>query len=154
MLYINKLKIPDRTYYKHFLPITTRWHDNDIYGHVNNVVYYAYFDTVINTFLIRHGGLNIQKAATIGVCVSSSCQFKKSLSFPDEIEGGLTVSKIGNTSVKYEVGIFKKGSQDPAAFGDFIHVFVNRENQTPVPIPSELKSALQSIQEEQQPAKL
>jgi len=136
---------PSREYYKHFCTLPTRWHDNDIYGHINNVVSSAFFDTVINSYLIIHGGLDIQKSPVIGVCVSSACEYKKSLSFPDELEGGLRVSKIGHSSVKYEVGIFKKGDTVISAYGHFVHVFVDRETQTPVPIPALIKSALQDL---------
>ena len=104
-----------RTDYRHFLAIPTRWMDNDIYGHVNNVVYYSYFDTVVNEYLIREGGLDIATGATIGLAVETFCQFHQPLTFPEVIDAGLRVGKLGSSSVRYEIGLFRMGQAEPAA---------------------------------------
>lgn len=134
-----------RSRYPHFLTIPTRWMDNDIYGHVNNVVYYSYFDTVVNEYLIHQGGLDIHKDAVIGVAVETFCQFYKSLSFPEVIDAGLRVGKLGNSSVRYEIGLFRQGDDEPAAAGHFVHVFVERTTQRPIRIPEKLRNCLQRI---------
>jgi len=135
----------DRSSYPHFLAISTRWKDNDVYGHVNNVEYYSFFDTVINDFLIRAGGLDIHRGEVIGLCVESQCTFKQSLAFPDPVDAGLRVTKVGNSSVNYEIGLFRSGSAEPAATGRFVHVFVDRENRRPVPLPAGIRTALEGI---------
>jgi acyl-CoA thioester hydrolase len=134
-----------RDRYKHFLAIPTRWMDNDIYGHVNNVVYYSYFDTVINRFLIDRGGLDIHAAPVIGIAVETLCKFRSSLAFPQEIDAGLRVGHLGNSSVRYEVGLFARGDNEAAAHGHFVHVFVERTSQRPVPIPPAIRAALETI---------
>lgn len=136
---------PTRDAYAYWLTIPTRWKDNDIYGHVNNVVYYAYFDTVINTFLIRAGGLDIHEAAVIGVCAESSCRYRAGFSFPDVIDAGLRVEHLGRRSVRYGVGLFREGEAPCAAFGDFVHVFVERATMAPVAIPEAIRAALASL---------
>jgi acyl-CoA thioester hydrolase len=135
----------DRHSYPHFQTITTRWKDNDVYGHVNNVEYYSYFDTVINTFLIRQGGLDIQAGEAIGLCAESHCRFLDSLSFPDGVDAGLRVAKLGTSSVRYEIGLFREGAEAPAAQGWFVHVFVDREQRRPCPIPPPLRAALEAL---------
>lgn len=134
-----------RDAYPHILVIPTRWMDNDIYGHVNNVVYYAYFDTVINQYLIEAGGFNINDDPVIGIAVETQCQFRQSLAFPDVIDAGLRVGKLGNSSVRYEIGLFRQGDEDAAATGYFVHVFVDRESRRPVPIPESIRAALERI---------
>ncbi|MCH1488194.1 MAG: acyl-CoA thioesterase [Pseudomonadales bacterium] len=134
-----------RNDYGYFVPLTTRWHDNDIYGHVNNVVYYSYFDTTANSFLIHEGGLDIHMSDVIGVVVSSHCDFFSSIAYPDELEGGLRVGKLGNSSVTYELAIFKRGESSAVAAGSFTHVFVERETQRPTPIPDRIRGALQKL---------
>lgn len=134
-----------RQAYPHFQTITTRWKDNDIYGHVNNVEYYSYFDTVINTFLIRHGGLDIHGGGSIGVCAESHCRFLDSLAFPDAVDAGLRVAKLGNSSVRYEIGLFREGSGQPAAEGWFVHVFVDRVQRRPQAISGPLRAALERL---------
>ena len=129
--------------FPHLLEIQTRWNDNDVYGHVNNVVYYAYFDTVINRFLIEQGGLDIDRSPVIGVCVESQCSFKHSIAFPDTIAARLRVEKLGNTSVRYAIGIFH--GQVLCAQGSFVHVFVDRATRRPTPIPSPIREALARI---------
>ena len=113
-----------RARYRHFQVIPTRWKDNDVYGHVNNVEYYSYFDTAINAWLIREGGLDIERGEIIGLCVESHCEFKAALTFPEVIEVGLRVGKLGNSSVRYELGIFREGGDEVTAEGHFVHVFV------------------------------
>ena len=134
-----------RDAYPHFLAIPTRWMDNDIYGHVNNVVYYSYFDTVINTYLIEAGGLDIQNGAVIGVCAESKCRYWAALSFPETVEAGLRVGHLGRRSVRYEVGLFQQGRETAAAEGHFVHVFVERAGMTPIEIPEPLRAALQRL---------
>ena len=131
-----------RAAYRHFLAIPTRWMDNDIYGHVNNVVYYSYFDTVINTYLIEAGGLDIHQAEVIGVCAESACRYHAGLSFPETIEAGLRVGHLGGRSVRYEIGLFQQGREVAAAEGHFVHVFVERASMTPIPIPAPIRDAL------------
>jgi len=120
--------------------------DNDIYGHVNNVIYYSYFDTLVNNFLIHQGGLDIANSEVIGIVAETFCQFHKSIVFPDVIEGGLRISKLGTSSVRYEIGIFRKTEMESSANGHFVHVFVNRKTNKPVPIPQQIRKALESLQ--------
>ena len=131
--------------YRHFLEIPTRWMDNDVYGHVNNVVYYSYFDTVINEYLIREGRLDIHTGGTIGLAVETFCRFHKPLSFPGTVDAGLRVAKLGNSSVRYEIGLFAQGDPEPAATGHFVHVFVDRASRAAVPIPDGLREAMQRL---------
>lgn len=131
--------------YRHFLPITTRWMDNDVYGHVNNVVYYSYFDTVANRFLIEAGGLDIHNDPVIGLVVETKCTYRQPLAFPETVEAGLRVRRIGQSSVTYEIGLFREGAEEPAAFGYFVHVYVDRQSRRPVPVPEKLKAALATI---------
>lgn len=135
----------NRAGYKHFLTIPTRWHDNDVYGHVNNVVYYSYFDTVVNDYLMRHGGLDYRNGAVVGFVAETMCQYKKPLAFPESVDVGLRVAKIGNSSVRFEIGIFKQGDDEPAAFGHFVHVFVERAVQKAVAIPEGFRIVLEKI---------
>lgn len=136
---------PGRDAYRHFLAIPTRWMDNDSYGHVNNVTYYSYFDTVVNEYLIREGGLDIHAGAVIGLAVETMCKFHQSLSFPEVIDAGLRVGKLGNSSVRYEIGLFKQGAEEPAANGHFVHVFVDRETRKPVPISDRLRACMERL---------
>jgi acyl-CoA thioester hydrolase len=134
-----------RSRYAHFTPIATRWMDNDIYGHVNNVVYYAFFDTAINRYLIAEGGLDIAGGATIGLCVESHCQYAAPVGFPDELDAGLRVGHLGRSSVRYELAIFPRGAELAAASGWFVHVFVDRATRTPVSIPEPIRGALERL---------
>ena len=134
-----------RAAYGHLRTLATRWMDNDIYGHVNNATYYSFFDTVINLYLIEHGGLDIARGPVIGLAVETHCQFHRALAFPEPVEAGLRVGKLGNTSVRYEVGLFSPGSATVAASGYFVHVFVDRESRRPTPLPPPLRSALQRL---------
>ncbi len=137
--------IETRARYPHFLVIPTRWMDNDVYGHVNNVVYYSYFDTVINEYLVRAGGLDIQGSPVVGVCAESTCRYRAPFTFPEPVEAGLRVGHLGRTSVRYEIGLFKEGADEAAAQGHFVHVFVARAAMTPVPIPEAIRAALEKI---------
>jgi acyl-CoA thioester hydrolase len=132
--------------YPHLLAIPTRWHDNDVYGHVNNVDYYAFFDTVINAWLVREGGLDIQAGAVIGLCAESHCEFHAAITFPETVEAGLRVGRLTRSSARYEIGLFREGVEDPAATGWFVHVFVGRESRRPVDIPPELRDSLERLE--------
>ena len=142
---MSKENIETRDRYPHFLSIQTRWTDNDIYGHVNNVTYYSYFDTVVNCFLIDQGGLDIETDSVIGVAVETMCKFNKPLAYPEVLEAGLRVGKLGNSSVRCEIGIFQEGAAEAAAMGHFVHVFVDRATGKPAPIPDAIRSALERI---------
>ncbi|MFQ5994299.1 MAG: acyl-CoA thioesterase [Acidiferrobacterales bacterium] len=135
-----------RDRFLHFLTIPTRWMDNDIYGHVNNVVYYSYFDTVINEYLIAEGGLDIVNGAVVGVAAESMCQFRRPLAFPDVIEAGLRIGHLGNSSVRYEIGLFVDDSDEAAAVGYFVHVFVTRASGKPTSMPRSIRTALERLQ--------
>lgn len=134
-----------RSDYAHFQPITTRWHDNDVYGHVNNVTYYSFFDSAVNTYLIEVGGLDIHNGEVVGFVVSSSCDYFASIAFPERIEIGLRVGKLGNSSVQYELAVFKAGEDEACAAGRFVHVFVDRQSNRPVSIPDGLRRALSDL---------
>ena len=134
-----------RASYRCFLAIPTRWMDNDTYGHVNNVSFYSYFDTAVNEHLIRAGGLDIRAGPEIGLVVETSCRFLKPLSFPDVVDAGMRVSKLGNSSVTYEIGLFLQGDDEPAATGRFVHVWVDRTSRRPISVPSAIRSALASL---------
>ncbi|MEX6633457.1 acyl-CoA thioesterase [Hyphococcus lacteus] len=131
--------------YKHFLPLQTRWADNDIYGHVNNVAYYGYFDTIVNEYLISANALDIHNGDVIGLVIETGCKYFAPLEFPQKLEGALRVAHIGNSSVRYELAIFKLGDTAPAAEGHFVHVYVDRTSRRPVPLPDEFRIALNAI---------
>ena len=137
---------PDaRAAYPHFLQITTRWMDNDVYGHVNNVTYYSYFDTAANRYLIEEGGLDIEDGRIVGYVVNSGCHYHAPITYPEDIEAGLRVDRLGNSSVQYGIAIFRKGENEAAAHGHFVHVFVERAENRSVPIPAPLRSALERL---------
>jgi len=131
-----------RADFRRFLAIPTRWMDNDIYGHVNNVVYYSYFDTVVNEHLVREGGLDIREGPAIGLVVETCCRFHRPLAFPGVVDAGLRVAKLGNSSVRYEIGLFAVGEREPAATGHFVHVWVERAANRPTPVPAAIRAAL------------
>jgi acyl-CoA thioester hydrolase len=131
--------------YRYFLPITTRWMDNDVYGHINNVTYYSYFDTVANHYLIHEGGLDIHTSPVIGLVVESRCTYRAPLAYPDKLRAGLRVDKLGNRSVTYGIGIFKEGEEQAAAHGHFVHVFVDRQSRKATAMPDRLREALARI---------
>jgi acyl-CoA thioester hydrolase len=128
--------------YRVFRPIGTRWMDNDVYGHVNNVVYYSWFDTVVNAYLIEQGALDVQRGAIIGLVVETHCNYFAPVEFPQVVEGGLRVATTGTSSVRYEVGLFAQGEPLSAARGHFVHVYVDRATRRPVPLPAKLLAAL------------
>ncbi len=134
-----------RTAYRHFQRIPTRWMDNDVYGHVNNVQYYSYFDTVVNQYLVEQGVLDIEHGAVIGLVVETGCQYFSSIAFPDLVHAGLRVGRLGNSSVRYEVGIFRNDEPQTAAKGHFIHVYVDRANRRPAALPAPLREVLARI---------
>jgi acyl-CoA thioester hydrolase len=134
-----------RSDFRHFLPIATRWKDNDVYGHVNNVEYYSYFDTVINTYLIAEGGLDIRGGAVIGLCAESHCKFSGGFAFPETIEAGLRVEHLGNSSVRYGIGLFREGADEASAVGWFVHVFVDRQTRRSAGMPERLRHALDAL---------
>jgi len=134
-----------RATYRHFLAIPTRWMDNDSYGHINNVTYYSYFDTAVNEHLIRAGSLDILNGQEVGYVVETMCRFMKPLTFPETVDAGLRVVKLGTSSVKYEIGIFRQGDDEPAATGHFVHVWVDRATQRPVPIPARIRAVLEPL---------
>jgi len=127
--------------------ITTRWHDNDHYGHVNNVVYYAYFDTAVNGYLIEASGTDIRDLPAIGIVAETSCRFLRELSFPDMVHAGLALEKLGNSSVVYRIGLFRNEETEPAALGRFVHVYVDSTTRRPVPVPPSIRTALTALQE-------
>ena len=138
-------KLMHRSDYSYFKNITTRWADNDIYGHINNVVYYSYFDTVANQYLIEFADFNPVSAPVIGVIVHSNCNYIKAIAYPDKIEAGLTVKKLGRSSVTYGIGVFRQGESAACAYGVFVNVFVNRKNNLPMSIPTKIRESLQKI---------
>jgi acyl-CoA thioester hydrolase len=137
--------IPTRDDFKAFQAIGTRWADNDIYGHVNNVAYYSFFDTAVNSYLIDKCGLDIHRGQVIGLVVETGCQYHAPLAYPDELEAGIRVTKLGTSSVIYEIGIFKKGEAQCAANGRFVHVYVDWETRRPVALPDEMRTGLNDI---------
>ena len=142
----NERAVPDsRTTYPHRARITTRWGDNDIYGHVNNVVYYSYFDTVVNRYLIESGALDIHQGEVIGLVVETQCHYFSPLAFPDDVEAGLRVAHRGRSSVRYEIGLFAAGQTHTAARGHFVHVYVDRVHRRPTALPPALLAALDRI---------
>ncbi len=134
-----------RTDYPYLQAIPTRWMDNDIYGHVNNVTYYSYFDTVINSWLIREGGLDIHTGTQIGLCAESHCTFLAPIEFPQTVHAGLRVEKLGRSSVRYDIGLFIEHRSEPVAEGWFVHVFVDRTTRKSVPIADPMRAALQRL---------
>lgn len=136
-----------RNHYKAFRTITTRWMDNDVYGHVNNVVHYSWFDTAVNAHLIEHGALDTQAGVSIGLVVETQCNYFSALSFPQVIEAGIRVARRGQSSVRYEVGLFAAGETLTAACGHFVHVYVDRHTRRPVSsLPSTLVDVLKAIE--------
>jgi len=134
-----------RADYRHFLAIPTRWMDNDVYLHVNNVVYYSYFDTVVNQYLVERGVLDIEKSPVIGLVVETQCHYFSPIAFPDTVHAGLRVAKLGTSSVRYEIGIFRNAQMQAAAQGHFVHVYVDRASNRPTPLPAALRAALEPL---------
>ena len=134
-----------RSGFAHFVAIATRWMDNDIYGHVNNVQYYSYFDTAVNQFLIERGVLDIHKGEVVGFVVDSGCSYFSPIAFPDTVHVGIRVAKLGNSSVRYEIALYRNDDPLPCAAGHFVHVYVDRSNNRSVPIPAEVRNVLAPI---------
>lgn len=134
-----------RAEYPHFLAVPTRWTDNDVYGHVNNALYYAFFDTAINQYLVAEGGLDIAAGRAIGLAVETHCRFMEPLAYPEVVDVGLRVGTLGNSSVRYELAVFKQSETFAAAAGYFVHVFVDRETRRAVPIPATIRAALERL---------
>lgn len=134
-----------RANYRVFRSIATRWMDNDVYGHVNNVVYYSWFDTAVNAHLIDQGVLDIHHGQTIGLVIETQCNYFAPLAFPQTVEAGIRVARLGNTSVRYEVGLFAQGGALTAAKGHFIHVYVDRQTRRPTPLPANFKHVLEQL---------
>jgi acyl-CoA thioester hydrolase len=128
-----------------FRPIPTRWHDNDVYGHVNNVVYYSWFDTAVNAWLVERSFLDIAGSRTVGLVVETSCTYFESVAFPETVELGLGVERLGTSSVTYRIGVFRQSGERAVAQGRFTHVHVDRATQRPVPIPADLRAALEGL---------
>jgi acyl-CoA thioester hydrolase len=135
-----------RTDYARFVAIPTRWMDNDVYGHVNNVVYYSFFDTAVNRMLIEAGALDIHEGPVIGLVVDTQCAYFSPLAFPQTVEAGVRVAHMGRSSVRYEVGLFAQGQQEPAAQGHFVHVYVDRATRRPTALPEVFVQALEGLQ--------
>ena len=139
-------EVPEvRENYPHFLTIATRWMDNDVYGHVNNVIYYSYFDTVVNEYLIRTSVLDIERSPVIGLVVETQCRYFEPVTFPDTVHAGLRVARLGRSSVRYEIGLFRNDAPTAAAQGHFVHVYVEREDRKATPLPQGMRSALEKI---------
>lgn len=136
------LRSQTRTDYRHFQIVPTRWMDNDIYGHVNNVHYYSYFDTAVNQFLIEQGALDIHHGEVVGFVVETACSYFSPIAFPDQVHAGIRVAHIGNSSVRYELGLFRNDELQLAAAGRFTHVYVNRSTGKSVPVPDAVRVVL------------
>ncbi len=135
-----------RDAYPRFRALPTRWADNDIYGHINNAAYYGFFDTAVNCFLIEEAGLDIHDGAVIGLVVETGCNYFAPLAYPETVEAGVRVARLGNSSVSYEIGLFRMGEDQPAAQGRFVHVYVDRDTRRPVPLPDAMRAALADIE--------
>ena len=142
---VREAKDERRAHYRHSRQIPTRWRDNDVYHHINNVIYYEFFDTVINGYLMDVGGLDFSGGDSVGFAVETHCQFLKPIRFPEVVDACLRVAVLGNSSVRYEIGIFKPGDEEPAAVGYFVHVFVDRLTQEPVRISGKLRAAMEAL---------
>lgn len=134
-----------RSAYRIFRTIGTRWMDNDVYGHVNNVVYYSWFDTAVNGYLIEQGALDIHHGEVVGLVIETQCNYFESLAFPQAVLAGLRVAHLGRSSVRYQVGLFSESGELTAAAGHFVHVYVDRTSRRPVPLPDTLKAALHQL---------
>lgn len=135
----------ERSAFRAYRDIPTRWADNDVYGHVNNVVYYSWFDTAVNTYLIEQGALDIQHGQTIGLVIETQCNYFASLSYPQTVQAGIRVAKLGTSSVRYEIGLFAQGEAMSAAVGHFVHVYVNKATRRPVALPAAMRVALEPL---------
>ena len=134
-----------RDTFRHFQAIPTRWADNDVYGHVNNVVYYSFFDTVVNQYLIEQRALNLETSTVIGLVVETQCEYFGPIRFPDVVHAGLRVAKVGNSSVRYEIGLFRNEEKTASAQGYFVHVYVDRASRRSTAVPADMRAALEKI---------
>jgi acyl-CoA thioester hydrolase len=141
----DKATIPSRADFSHFSEMQTRWHDNDVYQHVNNVVYYSFFDTAVNQHLINSGALNIANSPAIGLVIETQCRYFSAVSFPDLIVVGIKVEHLGNSSVRYQTAIFRNDEDSASAVGNFVHVYVDRHTNKPVRIPDKVRSVLAAL---------
>ena len=142
-----------RSDFRYFVPITTRWMDNDPFAHVNNVVYYSWIDTAVNRFLIDHKLLDIATSAVFGVVAESGCRFLSQIAYPDDVAVGLCVARLGSSSVRYAVGVFRAEEAQASAEGHFVHVYVERATMRPVPIPAHIRTEMEKIQTPAEPVK-
>jgi len=140
----DRIPAATRADFTQFEPIETRWADNDVYGHINNVVYYGFFDTVVNRRLARAGLLDIEGGDTIGLVVETGCRYHAATAFPDQLDAGIRVARIGSSSVRYELAIFKQGENQAAAEGFFVHVYVDRQTRRPKPLPQNWRDVLEA----------
>lgn len=141
----DKPQAEARSAYKVFRTLGTRWMDNDAYGHVNNVIYYSWFDTAVNAYLIEQGVLDIHHGETIGLVIETQCNYFSPLAFPQTVEAGIRVARLGSSSVRYEVGLFAQGAPLTAAKGHFIHVYVDKQSRRPIPLPLNLITVLEIL---------
>ncbi|AMO24112.1 thioesterase family protein [Ramlibacter solisilvae] len=141
----SKLQRERRSAYRYFRDITTRWMDNDVYAHVNNVVYYSWFDTAVNGYLLEQRVLDFKASPAVGLVVETGCNYFASIAFPDIVRAGVRVTRIGQSSVRYEVGLFANDEDEAAAQGHFVHVYVDRVTRRPMPLPADLRRALEAI---------
>ena len=141
----NRSEKGKRSDYLRFRAIPTRWMDNDVYGHVNNVVYYSFFDTAVNAMLIDEGLLDPETSSVIGLVVETGCRYAAPISFPETIEAGIRVARLGSSSVRYEIGLFKQGEDVAVAEGFFVHVYVDSESRRPTPLPDPLRAFLSTL---------
>ncbi len=139
---------PTRHDYRHFVAITTRWMDNDVYGHVNNVVYYSWIDTAVNSYLIERDLLDIASSPVVAVAAESGCRYFAPVSYPDAVMVGLGVASLGRSSVRYQLGIFRNDDEAASAAGNFVHVYVDRVSMRPVPMPDDVRAALEELREQ------
>lgn len=142
---MTKPMAESRSAYRYFREITTRWMDNDVYAHVNNVVYYSWFDTVVNGWLVEHRLLDFDQSPSVGLVVETGCNYFSSIAFPDVVHAGLRVARQGTSSVRYEIGLFANDDPHASAQGHFIHVYVDRVTRRPAPLPAALRAALESL---------
>lgn len=136
---------PSRTEFPVLWPITLRWSDNDVYGHVNNVIYHSWFDTAVNGWLMRATGQDVRQLDALGVVVETACRYRAEVSFPGTVEIGLQVARVGTSSVTYQLGVFADGGADPAALGHFVHVYVDHATRRPTAVPDVVRHALEAV---------
>lgn len=141
-----KSDLPCRADYVHFTPISTRWSDNDAYRHVNNVVYYGFFDTAVNQHLMRAGVLDVDSTPFVGLVVETQCRYHAPLSFPDRVTVGMRLARLGNSSLRYELAVFRNDEDLAVAEGHFVHVYVDRDSNRPVPVPQAVRDAVSRLQ--------